>query len=150
MQRRRQLPMYPHAATHALALAYLYMGYKIAGNFARPTTHFFDDQHQLAVIGLSKAVARFDGSGGFPFRPYALTFANFEITHYLRDHGFAIKVPPSWWYLYASGRELLRQVMPPRQVLQHLVISRERWGEIQEACSVTVVALPHESLRNKG
>ncbi|MGL6051925.1 MAG: hypothetical protein ACRC16_18415, partial [Aeromonas salmonicida] len=63
----------------------------------------------------------------------------------LRDHGFAIKVPPSWRDLHASGRKLLRQGVPPGQVPERLGISGERWIEIQEACSVTVVALPHES-----
>lgn len=37
-----------------------------------------------------------------------LTFANGEITHYLRDHGYAIKVPPTWRDLYASGQKLMR------------------------------------------
>ena len=60
------------------------------------------------MIGLLKAAARFDGTGGRAFRPYARTYANGEITHFLRDHGFAIKVPPSWRDLYASGQKLLR------------------------------------------
>jgi len=59
---------------------------------------------QIAVIGLLKAAARFDGSGGRSFRPYARTYANGEITHYLRDNGFAIKLPPSWRDTFASWR----------------------------------------------
>jgi hypothetical protein len=35
--------------------------------------------------------------------------------------------------------------VPLGQVPQRLRISGERWLEIQEACSVTVVALPHEN-----
>ncbi len=118
---------------------------KIAGNFARRTTHPFDDLRQLAVIGLLKAAARFDGAGGRTFRPYARTYANGEITHYLRDHGFAIKVPPSWRDLYASGQKLLREGQPPDAVHQRLGITADRWQEIQEACSITVVALPLET-----
>ena len=78
-----------------VALAHLDLADKIAGNFARRTAHAFDYLRQLAVIGLLKAAARFDGTGGRSFRPYARTYANGEITHYLRDHGFAIKVPPT-------------------------------------------------------
>jgi DNA-directed RNA polymerase specialized sigma subunit len=144
MQHRRQRPVHPHAAAHALALSHLDLAEKIAGNFARRTTHSFDDLRQLAVIGLLKAAARFDGTGERSFRPYARTYANGEITHYLRDHGFAIKVPPSWRDLYASGQKLLREGLPPHAVPQRLAISAERWTEISAACSVRVVELPLE------
>jgi RNA polymerase sigma factor (sigma-70 family) len=118
---------------------------KIAGNFARRTFHPFDDLRQLAVIGLLKAADRFDPSSGRPFRPYARTFANGEITHFLRDHGFAIKVPPSWRDLYASGQKLQRLGLHPSCVPQELGITPERWREIEEACTVAVVALPLET-----
>jgi RNA polymerase sigma factor (sigma-70 family) len=139
--RQRRRPQHPHAAAHALALAHLDLADKIAGNFARRTTHSFDDLRQLAVIGLLKAAARFDGTGGRSFRPYARTYANGEITHYLRDHGFAIKVPPSWRDLYASGQKLLREGLPPHVLPERLRITAERWQEIQEACSIKVIAL---------
>jgi DNA-directed RNA polymerase sigma subunit (sigma70/sigma32) len=145
MRHRRQRPVHPHAAAHALALAHLDLADKIAGNFARRTTHPFDDLRELAVIGLLKAAARFDGTGGRSFRPYARTYANSEITHYLRDHGFAIKVPPSWRDLYASGQKLLREGLPPLAVPGRLGVTQERWAEISAACSVRVVALPLET-----
>jgi DNA-directed RNA polymerase sigma subunit (sigma70/sigma32) len=145
-RRRRLHPRHhPHAAAHALALAHLDLAEKIAGNFARRTTHPFDDLRQLAVIGLLKAADRFDPSGGRCFRPYARSFANGEITHYLRDHGFAIKVPPTWRDLYASGQKLLRQGLAPQLVPQRLGITAARWAEIVEACSISVVALPLET-----
>jgi DNA-directed RNA polymerase specialized sigma subunit len=144
MRHRRQRPVHPHAAAHALALAHLDLADKIAGNFARRTTHSFDDLRQLAVIGLLKAAARFDGTGGRSFRPYARTYANGEITHYLRDHGFAIKVAPSWRDLFASGQKLLRQGCPPGDIQERLDVTPERWTEISAACSVRVVALPLE------
>ena len=142
---RRQRPRHPHAAAHALALAHLDLADKIAGNFARRTFHPFDDLRQLAVIGLLKAAARFDPASGRPFRPYARTFANGEVTHFLRDHGFAIKVPPSWRDLHASGQKLLRSGVPPSQLPAQLGITPERWHEIEQACTVTVVALPLET-----
>ncbi|WP_259730977.1 MULTISPECIES: sigma factor [Synechococcales] len=138
---RRCRPEHPQAAVHALALGHLDLADKIAGNFARRTTHPFDDLRQLAVIGLLKAAARFDGTGGRSFRPYARTYANGEITHYLRDHGFAIKVPPSWRDLYASGQKLLREGLSTDALPERLGITVERWREIQEACSITVIAL---------
>ena len=138
---RRQRPVHPHAAAHALALAHGDLADKIAGNFARRTSHPFDDLRQLAMIGLLKAALRFDGSGGRQFRPYGRTFANGEITPYLRDHGYAIKVPPTWRDLYASGQKLLRQGVEAAEVPGRLGIGVERWQEICGACSVRVVAL---------
>ena len=143
---RRQRPVHPHAAAHALALAHGDLADKIAGNFARRTSHPFDDLRQLAMIGLLKAALRFDGSGGRQFRPYGRTFANGEITHYLRDHGYAIKVPPTWRDLYASGQKLLRQGVEAAEVPRRLGIRAERWQEICGACSVRVVALLAEEL----
>ena len=137
---RRIRPVHPHAAAHALALAHWDLADKIAGNFARRTSHPFDDLRQLAMIGLLKAALRFDGSGGRQFRPYGRTFANGEITHYLRDHGYAIKVPPTWRDLYASGQKLLRQGVNPAEVPGRLGIRAQRWQEICGACSVRVVA----------
>ena len=137
---RRQRPIHPHAAAHALALAHGDLADKIAGNFARRTSHPFDDLRQLAMIGLLKAARRFDGSGGRQFRPYGRTFANGEITHYLRDHGYAIKVPPTWRDLYASGQKLLRQGVEAAEVPGRLGIRAERWQEICGACNVRVVA----------
>ena len=138
---RRQRPVHPHAAAHALALAHGDLADKIAGNFARRTSHPFDDLRQLAMIGLLKAALRFDGSGGRQFRPYGRTFANGEITHYLRDHGYAIKVPPTWRDLYASGQKLLRQGVDAGELPGRLGVRAERWQEICGACSVRVVAL---------
>jgi DNA-directed RNA polymerase specialized sigma subunit len=123
-----------------LALAHGDLADKIAGNFARRTSHPFDDLRQLAMIGLLKAAQRFDGSGGRQFRPYGRTFANGEITHYLRDHGYAIKVPPTWRDLYASGQKLLRQGVDIAEVPGRLGVSAERWKEIVDACGQRVVA----------
>ena len=129
-----------------MALAHGDLADRIAGNFARRTSHPFDDLRQLAMIGLLKAALRFDGSGGRQFRPYGRTFANGEITHYLRDHGYAIKVPPTWRDLYASGQKLLCQGVEAAEVPGRLGIREERWQEICGACSVRVVALGVEEL----
>jgi RNA polymerase sigma factor (sigma-70 family) len=142
--RRRRVP-HPRAAAHALALQHLDLADVIAGNFARRTIHPFDDLRQVAIIGLLKAAERYNPTGGRPFRPYARTYANGEIIHFLRDSGFAIKVPPTWRDLHASGQKLLRQGLPPGQLPQRLGITAARWQEIQEACSITVVALPPET-----
>jgi DNA-directed RNA polymerase specialized sigma subunit len=78
------------------------------------------------------------------FRPYARSYANGEVYHYLRDKGFLIKVPASWRELHARGQKLLRLGMAAAQVPQRLGISLERWGEIVLACSQRVVAMEAE------
>ena len=92
------------------------------------------------MIVLLTVDLRFGGSDGHQFRPYGCTSANGEITHYLRDHGYAIKVPPTWRDLYASGQKLLRQGVDAAEVPGRLGIRGERWQEICGAWSVRVVA----------
>jgi hypothetical protein len=118
---RRHRPVTPHAAANSLALQHLDIAKTVAGNISRRTER-----------GL--------------FRPYARTYANGEVYHYLRDKGFLIKVPASWRELYARGHKLLRLGTPPAELPARLGIAQERWGEIVLACSQRVVAI--ENLRD--
>ena len=136
---QRQRPVRPHAAADALALEHMDLAEKIAGNFARRTVHPKEDLLQLAMIGLIKAARRYDPSRG-AFRPYGRTYANGEITHFLRDNGFLLKVPPTWRELHARGQRLLTLGVGVSEMLERLGISREQWNQIAEACSVRVVA----------
>ena len=140
---QRQRPVRPHAAADALALEHMDLAQKIAGNFARRTVHPKEDLLQLAMIGLIKAARRYDPSRG-PFRPYGRTYANGEITHFLRDNGFLLKVPPTWRELHARGQRLLTSGVGVSEMLVRLGISREQWIQIVDACSVRVVAFPVE------
>ncbi len=140
---RRQRPVRPHAAADALALQHRDLAEKIAGNFARRTVHPKEDLLQLAMIGLIKAARRYDPLRG-PFRPYGRTYANGEITHFLRDNGFLLKVPPTWRELHARGQRLLTSGVGVGEMLERLGVSREQWIQIVDACSVRVVAFPVE------
>jgi DNA-directed RNA polymerase sigma subunit (sigma70/sigma32) len=136
---RRQRPMRPYAAADALALEHTDLAEKIAGNFARRTVHPKEDLLQLAMIGLIKAARRYDPSRG-PFRPYGRTYANGEITHFLRDNGFLLKVPPTWRELHARGQRLLTSGVGVEELLERIGVSRVQWIQIVDACSVRVVA----------
>jgi len=138
---QRQRPARPHAAADTLALEHMDLAEKIAGNFARRTVHPKEDLLQLAMIGLIKAARRYDPSRG-PFRPYGRTYANGEITHFLRDNGFLLKVPPTWRELHARGQRLLTSGVGVGEMLERLGISREQWIRVVDACSVRVVAFP--------
>lgn len=140
---RRERPVRPHAAADALALEHMDLAEKIAGNFARRTVHPKEDLLQLAMIGLIKAARRYDPSRG-PFRPYGRTYANGEITHFLLDNGFLLKVPPTWREIHTRGQRLLTSGVCVGEMLEQTGISREQWIQIVDACSVRVVALPCE------
>lgn len=140
---RRQRPVRPHATADALALEHMDLAEKIAGNFARRTVHPKEDLLQLAMIGLIKAARRYDPSRG-PFRPYGRTYANGEITHFLRDNGFLLKVPPTWRELHARGQRLLTSGVGVEEMLERIGMSRAQWIQIVDACSVRVVAFTRE------
>jgi len=136
---RRHRPVNPHAAANALALQHRDIAATVAGNISRRTGHPKEDLEQIAMLGIIQAARRYSPERG-SFRPYARTYANGEVYHYLRDKGFLIKVPASWRELYARGQKLLRLGIPLEDLPERLGIGRERWGEIVLACSQRVVA----------
>ena len=137
---RRHRPVNPHAAANALALQHRDIAQTVAANISRRTGHPREDLEQIAMLGILQAARRFSPERGL-FRPYARTYANGEVYHYLRDKGFLIKVPASWRELHARGQKLLRLGIPAGELTERLAVSRERWGEIVLACSQRVVAL---------
>ena len=144
--RAGQRPCSPHAAADALVVEHLPFAARVAANYARRTGHPREDLEQLAAIGLIKASRRYDrrhraGRSPNHFIAYARPFVNGEITHYLRDKGFAISVPGRWRELHVRGQKLLREGQPLEAVLGRLGITAERWREIVQACSVRVVAM---------
>ena len=136
---RRHRPVHPHAAANALALQHRDIATTVAANIARRTGHPREDLEQIAMLGILQAARRYSPDRG-AFRPFARTYANGEVYHYLRDKGFLIKVPASWRELHARGQKLLRRGTTPTELPQRLGISAERWGEIVVACSQRVVA----------
>jgi hypothetical protein len=137
---RRHRPVNPHAAANALALQHRDIAKTVAGNISRRTGHPKDDLEQIAMLGIIQAARRFSPERG-SFRPFARTYANGEVYHYLRDKGFLIKVPASWRELHARGQKLLRLGTAPAELPARLGIGRERWGEIVVACSQRVVTM---------
>jgi hypothetical protein len=135
---RRHRPVNPHAAANALALQHRDIAQTVAANISRRTGHPRDDLEQIAMIGILQAARRFSPERG-SFRPYARTYANGEVYHYLRDKGFLIKVPASWRELHARGQKLLRLGTAPAEVPDRLGVSAERWREIVGACGQRVV-----------
>jgi hypothetical protein len=137
---RRHRPINPHAAANALALQHRDIAKTVAGNISRRTGHPKEDLEQIAMLGILQAARRYSPERG-SFRPYARTYANGEVYHYLRDKGFLIKVPASWRELHARGQKLLRLGMSPEEILAKLNITARRWLELACACEQKVIAL---------
>jgi RNA polymerase sigma factor (sigma-70 family) len=140
---RRHRPVNPHAAANALALQHRDIAKTVAGNISRRTGHPKEDLEQIAMLGILQAARRYAPERG-SFRPYARTYANGEVYHYLRDKGFLIKVPASWRELYARGQKLLRLGAAAADVPNRLGVSAERWREIKVGCTQRVVAMEAE------
>lgn len=83
---RRHRPVNPHAAANSLALEHLDIAKTVAGNISRRTGHPKEDLEQIALLGIIQAARRYSPERG-SFRPYARTYANGEVYHYLRDKG---------------------------------------------------------------
>ena len=137
---RRHRPVNPHAAANVLALQHRDIAQTVAANISRRTGHPREDLEQVAMLGILQAARRFSPERG-SFRPYARTYANGEVYHYLRDKGFLIKVPASWRELHARGHKLLRLGTAAAEVPERLGVREERWREIVGACSQRVVAM---------
>jgi hypothetical protein len=137
---RRHRPINPHAAANALALQHRDIAKTVAGNISRRTGHPKDDLEQIAMLGIIQAARRYSSERG-SFRPYARTYANGEVYHYLRDKGFLIKVPASWRELYARGQKLIRFGAKADQVPELLRISQERWWALCLACRQRVESI---------
>jgi RNA polymerase sigma factor (sigma-70 family) len=138
----------PHAAANALALQHQDIAERVAANIARRTGHPREDLHQIAMLGILQAARRYSPERG-SFRPYARTYANGEVYHYLRDKGFLIKVPASWRELHARGQKLLRLGTAAADIPDQLGITICRWGEIALACSQRVVGLDVAGEKNE-
>lgn len=84
-----------------------------------------DDLYSLGLIGLLKAVRRFDAARGFKFSTIALPFILGEWNHYIRDHNFWLKAPGSVRQRGMQARRLLERGDTMAQVCQKLGISAE-------------------------
>lgn len=68
-----------------LVEANLGLARSVAHYFARETAVPYDDLFQLACLGLTRAVRRWDENLGYTFSTNAMPFIRGEVTHWLRD-----------------------------------------------------------------
>jgi RNA polymerase sigma-B factor len=64
-----------------------------------------DDLQQIALLGLVKAVERYDPERGVPFSPFASRTINGELKRYFRDHTWSVRPPRSAQELHLQLRK---------------------------------------------
>ena len=84
-----------------------------------------DDLRQVAVIGLMKAIDRFDPDQGHAFSTFAVPTILGELKHHFRDAGWTIRVP-------RRIKELRRHCNRAHQELQHRLHRAPTLAEIAE------------------
>src|SRR5579862_6574671 len=77
---------------NALVEQYLELARALARRFANRNEPL-DDLEQVAVLGVLKAVERFDPDHGTPFVAFAVPTVTGELRRHFRDHGWMVRVP---------------------------------------------------------
>jgi RNA polymerase sigma-B factor len=81
-----------------------------------------DDLRQVAWLGLTKAIDRYDRGYGVPLRAYAVPTMVGEVRRYLRDHSWAVRVP----------RPLQERVLAVTKAVDRLTASEGRSPTAQQ------------------
>jgi RNA polymerase sigma-B factor len=114
---------------------------KEAYHWTNQCTETFDDLLQVGLIGLIRAIERFDTVRGHAFSSFAVPYIRGEIQHYLRDKSPTVRTPRRWLVVYNNGCKILRQLRAAhgrepsdREVAAQLDISISEWQDIKQAC----------------
>jgi RNA polymerase sigma-B factor len=80
------------AAREGIVSAYQGLAYSLAARFAQRGEEL-DDLNQVALIGLLKAIDRFDPSRGAELTTFATATILGELKRHLRDRGWSVRLP---------------------------------------------------------
>jgi RNA polymerase sigma-B factor len=117
------------AIREALVRRFLPLARHLARRFQRPG-HPFDDLSQIAAIGLLKAIDRFDPARGNEFTSFLAPTVTGELKHYLRDSGWAVRVP-------RALQELALEVSRTADALEREAGRPPAYADIAERIGVT-------------
>ncbi|MFQ3679405.1 MAG: sigma-70 family RNA polymerase sigma factor, partial [Pseudanabaenaceae cyanobacterium] len=113
---------------------------KEAYHWANQCTEPFEDVLQVGVMGLIRAIERFDPARGHAFSTFAIPYIRGEIQHYLRDRGSPVRIPRQWMATYQQGskvqqrlRSQLQREPSERELAQALSISLAEWQNVRLA-----------------
>jgi RNA polymerase sigma-B factor len=91
-------------ARDVLIERYLPFARRLARRYGRPSDPLHDDLHQVAYLGLVKAVSRWDPERGFPLTTYAYPTIHGELRRFLRDATWVVRPPRDLLELVLSLR----------------------------------------------
>jgi hypothetical protein len=96
-----------------------------ANKWARLCGRHYDDFIGPALLGLVNGCRRYDPTRINPStgRPYAIStcvcqYIEGEIKHYIRDHGYDVKMPSKWREHYPKARRLLAEGLALAQIVE--------------------------------
>src|SRR3954465_9566784 len=103
----------------------------IAKRFSRPGGAE-EDLRQVAMLGLVKAVDRFDPNFGVPFAAFAGSTIEGELKRHFRDHGWAVPVPRAAKQLHLIVRRAADELVQSNgrspsvaEIAEHVGLDRE-------------------------
>lgn len=106
---------------------------KVAHRWGGQCSEPYEDLFQLAMIGLTKAVERFEPEKQNAFSSFAVPYIQGEILHFLRDHWSHIKVPRRVGEFRSKVRRNQRilakygREVPEEQIALALGCSPDKW-----------------------
>ena len=100
----------------------------------------YDDLLQVGVLGLIRAVERYDILKGYAFSSFAVPYIRGEIQHYLRDKGYSVRIPRRCQELKHQSNRITRQLRDKlnrqptdKEIAKELGVSVDEWQEVKLA-----------------
>jgi RNA polymerase sigma-B factor len=97
------------AALDFLVWAHQGLAYSLAGRFAQRGEEI-EDLHQVALLGLLKAIERFDPDRGVELTTFATATILGELKRHLRDRGWWVRPPRRVHDLYISAQQAMDEL----------------------------------------
>lgn len=97
------------AAREQVVAAYQGLAYSLAGRFAQRGEEL-DDLNQVALIGLLKAVDRYDPARGVELTTFATATILGELKRHLRDRGWSVRLPRRVHDLHLQAQQAIDEL----------------------------------------
>lgn len=127
------------AALDYLVCAHQGLAYSLAGRFAQRGEEI-EDLHQVALLGLLKAIERYDPDRGVELTTFATATILGELKRHLRDRGWWVRPPRRVHDLYISAQQAMDELTQSlgrsptvKELAAHLGVSLEEVVEAIDA-----------------
>lgn len=132
------------AALDFLVCAHQGLAYSLAGRFAQRGEEI-EDLHQVALLGLLKAIERFDPDRGVELTTFATATILGELKRHLRDRGWWVRPPRRVHDLYISAQQAMDELT---QRLGRSPTIKELSAHLDVSIEEVVEAIDAGGLRN--